>query len=204
MSDRPYYNDNQILMVADRLAKLLRYKDEHRQFYSIEDLIVKANRSLLITCSWCCEIWFSDYFDLPKIASENEKLLKAIQQYKKATASNLTSIPQHLIEAESYLTLMEQHKNATNLKQKATGRHKNYRARYMAGVIGNCYFDHFKKWPRKTPSGAPPRYYYSCVDDVCEILDPLKERAASAGCKDFLKKPWRMWKDIEIPIIPNM
>ena len=166
-------------MVADRLAKLLRYKGEDRQFHSIDDLIINANRSLLITLSWCCEIWFSDYFGLQKISSDNEKLLKAIQQYKEATASTLTSIPQHLFDAESYLKLLEYHNNTTYLTQKATGRHKNYRARYMAGVVGNCYFDHFKKWPKKTPSGAPPRYYYSCVDDVCRILDPLKERAAS-------------------------
>ena len=196
--------NRQLLDVANRLAKFLNYTSGDQYFSSYSDFRERANLSISRTCLWCADVWSSDYFHLHHLAKESEKLLAAIEQFSTALGASQAQLPGTILQAKEELQLIVEQANSTQLPKADNGRPKSYRSRYLAAVIANCYFDRFQRWPDKTKNGMASNRYVTCVEDICTILDPRKERASSDSCTEFLKKPWQTWGVKEIPRLKNM
>ena len=196
--------NQQLLEVANRLAKFLNYTSDNSHYCSYDEFTERANISIQRTCLWCADVWSSDYFHLHHIAGESEKLLTAIEQFSSALTASKAQVPTAISQAKEELQLIVEQANTTQLPKAENGRPKSYRSRYLAAVIANCYFEKFQRWPDKTKSGKASHQYVTCVEDICTILDPRKERASSDSCTEFLKKPWQTWGVKEIPRLKNM
>jgi hypothetical protein len=196
--------NQQLLEVANRLAKFLNYTSDNSHYCSYDEFTERANISIQRTCLWCADVWSSDYFHLHHIAGESEKLLTAIEQFSSALTASKAQVPTAISQAKEELQLIVEQANTTQLTKAENGRPKSYRSRYLAAVIANCYFEKFQRWPDKTKSGKASHQYVTCVEDICTILDPRKERASSDSCTEFLKKPWKTWGVKEIPRLKNM
>lgn len=204
MSVKNAKQSDKILRVANRLALFRRDTHEPNYFKSYSDLRSRADISIKRSALYCCDVFYSDYFNIDDLKRESVILLRALVQFVNKTKISDYTVSNKIEGLKITLDLIiDQAENKTSLDNH-TGRAKVIRSRYLAAIVGNCYHDKFAKWPAKTPKGRATQVFIGCVDNICEILDPREPRASSNSCKEFLEKLYYLWADKEIPMLKTM
>ena len=177
-----------MVKMANLLAGFIRLEQRFVVYGDLNYADTSMSRSVL----YCINVMESDIFELHSVKDDAEALIKSIDDFSHKLNGGFSTTLTQLTETKTHLEVIVKFAGELTFDEPKT-RPKNMRARYIAAIVANCYYDKFGRWPI-TESNNPRNDFLECTDAICKVLDKKFLYGISGACDDFSKNPWVLWK----------
>ena len=179
---------DQLVQIANCLAEYTRLRE---RYDSYDDFTENASSSIKSSALYCSNVLETTFFDLKKIEPQTKNLENALNEFSEVFKDSFSRINTEVKTLQSSLQSLSETLDKSTLPKPKT-KSKNYKTRYIAAIVANCYRDKFQRWPI-TPGKSPQGAFLKCTEQICMILDKRNLFGVPGACKDFAKNPWRLW-----------
>ena len=179
---------DQLVQIANCLAEYTRLRE---RYDSYDDFTENASSSIKSSALYCSNVLETAFFDLKKIEPQTKTLESALNEFSEVFKDRFSRINAEVKALQSSLATLSETLDKSTLPKPKT-KSPNYKTRYIAAIVANCYRDKFQRWPI-TPAKRPQRAFIKCIEQICMILDKRNLFGVPGACEDFAKNPWRLW-----------
>ena len=179
---------DKLIQIANCLAEYTRLRERYDGY---DDFTKNASSSIKSSALYCANVLETAYFDLNRIEPQKKNLEKALHEFSEVFRDSFSRISSEVKALQSSLEALSETLDKSTLPKPKT-KSKNYKTRYIAAIVANCYRDKFQRWPI-TPAKSPQGAFIKCTVQICVILDKQNLYGISGACEDFAEKPWHLW-----------